>query len=176
MKKVIRLFIVFLILATSSKSIGQSTFTSVKYPYSFTIPDGWKIKEKIYLPETDAKIVDGKGNSFIVSVKSLPNEFKNKSIESMLSALSDDDIKMSQSPSDFENIIITKRGTTQVGRMVFYYVFCNAPFPDGYRLNHKMFYYIYQSKIYTIDCASISFMTLDVSPYLDVMLQTIKFK
>lgn len=171
-----RILLVVLLISIYGTSIGQTTFTSKKYPYSFTIPDGWKIKEKIYLPETDAKIVDGKGNSFIVSVKALPSEFKNKSIESMLSKLSDDEIKMSQSPSDFENIVITKRGTTQVGRMVFYYVFCNVPFPDGYRLNHKMFYYIYQSKIYTIDCASISFMTLDVSPFLDIMLQTIKFK
>ena len=176
MKDVIRMSLILILVSIYSTAIGQTTFTSKKYPYSFTIPDGWKIKEKIYLPETDAKIVDGKGNSFIVSVNILSNEFKNKSIESMLSKLSDDDIKMSQSPSDFENIIITKRGTTQVGKMIFYYVFSNAPFPDGYRLNHKMFYYIYQSKIYTIDCASISFMTLDVSPYLDVMLQTIKFK
>ena len=163
-------------IGSYTNAIGQTIFTSTKYPYSFTIPDGWKIKEKIYLPETDAKIVDGKGNSFIVSVKLLSNEFRGKSIESMLSKLSDDEIKMSQSPSDFENLILTKRGTTRIGSMVFYYVFSNAPFPDGYRLNHKMFYYIYQSRLYTIDLSSISFMTLNVSPYLDIMLQTIKFK
>lgn len=155
---------------------GQTTFTSSKYPYSFTIPNGWRAKNQIYFPETDAKIVDNRGNSFIVSVKLLPNEFRSKNVEVIFNTLSDDEIKMSQSPSDFENVRITKRGVTYIGGKAFYYVFCNVPFPDNLRLNHKMFYYIHQSRMYTIDCSSISSMTLDVAPFLDVMLQTLKFK
>lgn len=156
--------------------MGQTKFISSKYPYSFTIPEGWRIKDKIYLPETDAKIVDDRGNSFIVTVKQLPNELKGMSIDNLFNASTDEEIKMSLSPMGFENIRLTKRGTTYIGGKLFYYVFSNEPFPDGLRLNHKLFYTIYQSKVYTIDCASISSMSVEVAPYLEIMLQTVKFK
>jgi hypothetical protein len=176
MKKYTFVLIALMYLSAINNVIGQTTFTSSKYPYSFTIPDGWRSKDQIYFPETDAKIVDDRGNSFIVSVKLLPNEFRRKKVEDIFNTLSDEEIKISQSPSDFENVRITKRGVTYIGGRAFYYVFCNVPFPDNLRLNHKMFYYIHQSRIYTIDCSSISSMSLDVAPFLDVMLETLKFK
>lgn len=165
-----------LLIGLLSNAIGQTKFTSTKYPYSFTIPEGWRIKDKIYLPDTDAKIVDNRGNSFIVSVKPLPTELKGMTIENILNDISDEEMKMAQSPTGFENVRLTKRGTNYIGGKLFYYAFFNEPFPDGLRLNHKIFYYIHQSKVYTIDCASISSMTVDVSPYLEIMLQTVKFK
>lgn len=67
----------FIILITVSLNMmGQAKFTSTKYNYSFVIPDGWFSKDKIYNPDVDAKIVDGKGNSFIVSIKTFPTSSK----------------------------------------------------------------------------------------------------
>ena len=40
------------------------------------IPDGWYSKDEIYNPDVDAKIINGKGNSLIVSVKSFPTSTK----------------------------------------------------------------------------------------------------
>jgi hypothetical protein len=176
MKKIIMGLVLIMIVGTNLRSLAQTPFSSSKYPYSFSIPDGWSVKNKIYLPATDAKIVDGRGNSFIISVITMPNSYKGKSATQVLSQLTDDETKMSQSPTDFENIIITKRGTTYISGRPFYFVFCSTPFPDGLRLNHKMFYYFYKSHCYTIDCASISSMTTEVTPFLESMLLTLKFQ
>ena len=64
------------LLLTSLNVFSQTKFTSTKYNYSFIIPDGWHVKDKIFNPDVDAKIVDGKGNSFIVSIKTFPTATK----------------------------------------------------------------------------------------------------
>jgi hypothetical protein len=68
MQKTLLFFLVLLPITNFS----QTKFTSTKYNYSFIIPDGWHVKDKIFNPDVDAKIVDGKGNSFIVSIKTFP--------------------------------------------------------------------------------------------------------
>ena len=58
--------LLFFLVLIPITNFSQTKFTSSKYNYSFIIPDGWHVKEKIFNPDVDAKIVDGKGNSFIV--------------------------------------------------------------------------------------------------------------
>jgi hypothetical protein len=176
MKNIITFLIFMISIVFCTNAFGQTIFESTKYPYNFTIPDGWKIKEKIYLPETDAKIVDDRGNSFIISVKALPSEFKGRSAVILLSSQSDDAIKASLSPGNFESLIIYNRHSTNINGREFYYVSASAPFEGSLRLNHKLFYFNYKSKMYTIDCSSISSMTNEASVYFDLMLQTLKFK
>ena len=67
--------IIFLLSLMINSTSAQQRFKSPKYGYSFTIPDGWRIKNQIILLDTDVKIVDDKGNSFIVSV-STPFQFQ----------------------------------------------------------------------------------------------------
>lgn len=167
---------IFLLILISNNTISQTTFNSSKYPYTLIIPDGWRAKDKIYLPETDAKIVDDRGNSFIISVKTLPTEFNGKSAVKLLTSLPDDAIKASLSPGNFESLIIYNRQPTNINGREYYYVSASAPFEGSLRLNHKIFYLNYKSKMYTIDCSSISSMTNEASVYFDLMLQTLKFK
>ena len=167
---------IFLLILISNNTISQTTFNSSKYPYTLIIPDGWRAKEKIYLPETDAKIVDDRGNSFIISVKALPTEFKGSSAVKLLTSLPDDAIKASLSPGNFESLIIYNRQPTNINGREYYYVSASAPFEGSLRLNHKIFYLNYKSKMYTIDCSSISSMSNEASVYFDLMLQTLKFQ
>lgn len=167
---------IFLLILISNNTISQTTFNSSKYPYSLMIPDGWRAKDKIYLPETDAKIVDDRGNSFIISVKALPTEFNGRSAVKLLTSLPDDAIKASLSPGNFESLIIYNRQPTNINGREYYYVSASAPFEGSLRLNHKIFYLNYKSKMYTIDCSSISSMTNEASVYFDLMLQTLKFQ
>ena len=167
---------IFLLILISNNTISQTTFNSSKYPYSLMIPDGWRAKDKIYLPETDAKIVDDRGNSFIISVKALPTEFNGRSAVKLLTSLPDDAIKASLSPGNFESLIIYNRQQTNINGREYYYVSASAPFEGSLRLNHKIFYLNYKSKMYTIDCSSISSMTNEASVYFDLMLQTLKFQ
>lgn len=166
--------IVFILLINSI--YGQTVFNSSKYPYSLIVPDGWRAKDKIYLPETDAKIVDDRGNSFIISVKQLPFQFNTYSAVKLLNTLSDDDIKASLSPGGFDELLIYKRSVTYINGREFYYVSASSPFEGKLRLNHKLFYLNYKAKAYTIDCSSISSMTNETSVYFDLLLQTLKFK
>ena len=167
---------IFLLILISNNTISQTTFNSSKYPYTLIIPDGWRAKDKIYLPETDAKIVDDRGNSFIISVKALPTEFNGRSAVKLLTSLPDDAIKASLSPGNFESLIIYNRQPTNINGREYYYVSASAPFEGSLRLNHKIFYLNYKSKMYTIDCSSISSMTNEASVYFDLMLQTLKFQ
>lgn len=68
--------LLFLLVLLPITNFSQTKFTSTKYNYSFIIPDGWHVKDKIFNPDVDAKIVDGKGNSFIVFVKTFPTATK----------------------------------------------------------------------------------------------------
>ena len=171
-----RIFWILILILISNNTFGQTTFSSSKYPYTFIIPDGWRAKDKIYLPETDAKIVDDRGNSFIISVKALPSELNGRSAVKLLSSQSDEAIKASLSPGNFESLIIYNRQPTSINGREYYYVSASAPFEGSLRLNHKLFYLNYKSKMYTIDCSSISSMTNEASVYFDLMLQTLKFK
>lgn len=56
--------LLFLLVLFPITNFGQTKFTSAKYNYSFIIPDGWHVKDKIFNPDVDAKIVDGKETHF----------------------------------------------------------------------------------------------------------------
>ena len=53
-----------ILLFISFNVFSQTKFTSTKYNYSFIFPDGWHVKDKIFNPDVDAKIVDGKETHF----------------------------------------------------------------------------------------------------------------
>src|SRR5438105_673635 len=125
---------------------SQSIFKSSAYGYSFTIPEGWSIKDKIYTPGVDAKIVDGKGNSFIVSVKPIPAELKGVSTKQMLSNASNEEL-INNFCAAYDDCQILKRGTYFIEGKEFYYIHLSDPFKDGLRIIHKMFMYnLYNNK------------------------------
>ena len=155
-------------------SFSQANFKSYVYGYSFKIPDGWSIKDKIYNPGVDAKIVDGKGNSFVISVKKIPAELRGISTKEMFSSASNEEI-INNFCAVYDDCSILKRGTYFIDGKEFYYIHLSEPFKDGLRLIHKMFMYNYQSNAYSIDCSAISSMTIDTSPFFDLMLNTFKF-
>jgi hypothetical protein len=156
-------------------AIAQQVFKSSKYGYSFTIPDGWRIKNQTVLADTDAKIVDDKGNSFIVSINPLPTEYKKTTSVNLLSKASDQELIDIWAPS-YDNTFILRRGTTVVGGKEFYFVHLSSPFEGNLRLIHKMFMHNWGGYSISIDCASISSMTAETAVYFDVMLQSFKFK
>jgi hypothetical protein len=159
--------------AVSSTLTGQTVFKSPKYGYSFTVPDGWRVKDEIYLPGTDAKIVDGKGNSFIVTVKPLPADYRNVSAKSLLEKSSNEEL-VELWASSYDNAYVLKRGSTFIADKEFYYVHMSFPYEGNLRLIHKMFMYNWKGNTVTIDCASISSMTAETSVYFEMMLKTLR--
>lgn len=154
---------------------GQTLFRSQKYGYSFTIPDGWQIKNQIVLPGTDAKIVDNRGNSLIVTVTQLPADYKYTTSKNLLEKASDQEL-IEIWAATYDNAYILKRGSTIVDGKEFYFVHMSCPFEGSLRLIHKMFMYNWKGYSFSIDCASISSMTYETSVYFDVMLNTFKFQ
>ena len=153
---------------------GQTLFKSAKYGYSFTIPAGWRVKDQIVLPGTDAKIVDDKGNSFIITINPLPVEYKNTTSKSLLEKATDQDL-IELWASAYDNAYILRRGAKMVNGKEFYFVHMSCPFEGSLRLIHKMFMYNWKGNSVSIDCASISNMTAETSVYFDVMLETFRF-
>ena len=171
MKISILLIMSFFVITTLT---GQTVYKSPKYGYSLTIPDGWRVKNEIYFPGTDVKIVDDKGNSFIVTVKPLPAEFKNVTAKSLLEKSSNEEL-IELWAASYDNAYVLKRGSTFIADKEFYYVHISFPFEGSLRLIHKMFMYNWKGNTVTIDCASISSMTAETSVYFELMLKTFRF-
>ncbi len=154
---------------------AQQFYRSPKFGYSLTIPSGWRVKDQIVMPNTDVKIVDDRGNSFVVSITPLPSEFRNTSATKLLSKASNQDL-IDLWASTYSYSYIMKRGTTIVSGKEFYFAHLNCPFQDGLRLIHKMYMYNWKGRSVSIDCASISSMEDETSVYFDVMIQTFKLE
>lgn len=166
--------LILILWFTSITLFAQEVFKSSKYGYSFIIPDGWHVKSKIVLPETDAKIVDDRGNSFVVTIKPLTEAYKKVSAVKLFSDATDQELIDIFAPS-YDNSYILRRGITVVGGKDFYFVHMSCPFEGNLRLIHKMFMCNRNGYSISIDCASISSMTEETSVYFDVMLRSFKF-
>lgn len=152
---------------------GQTKFTSAKYNYSFIIPDGWHVKEKIFNPDVDAKIVDGKGNSFIVSIKTFPTSTKLTARQQMETTTNRE--LEEQFDAVFGNAKIVKRGVVYVGFKECYYIHLLTPFQNGLKLYHKQFLYSEGFRMLSVDACSIETYLDETTPAFAIMIDTFKF-
>ena len=162
-----------LLLLTSLNVISQTKFTSAKYNYSFIIPDGWHVKDKIFNPEVDAKIVDGKGNSFIVSIKTFPTSTK-LTVKQQMESTTNQEME-EQFNAVYGTAKVIKRGSVFVGLKECYYIHLLTPFQDGLQLYHKNFYYSEGYRILSIDACSIETYLYETTPAFALMIDTFKF-
>lgn len=162
-----------LLLLTSLNVISQTKFTSAKYNYSFIIPDGWHVKDKIFNPEVDAKIVDGKGNSFIVSIKTFPTATQLTAKQQMESTTNQE--MEEQFNAVYGTAKIIKRGVVYVGLKECYYIHLLTPFQDGLQLYHKQFLYSEGYRMLSIDACSIETYLDETTPAFALMIDTFKF-
>ncbi|MEY3500888.1 MAG: hypothetical protein RL308_2557 [Bacteroidota bacterium] len=169
MQKTLLFFLVLLPITNFS----QTKFTSTKYNYSFIIPDGWHVKEKIFNPDVDGKIVDGKGNSFIVSIKTFPTATK-QTIKQQMAPINTQELE-EQFNAVYGTARIVKRGTFIIDLKEFYYLHMLTPFENGLQLYHKQFAYSYGNRVLTIDACSIETYLDETTPAFAIMLDTFKF-
>jgi hypothetical protein len=165
--------LLFILLLTSLNVISQTKFTSAKYNYSFIIPDGWYVKDKIFNPEVDAKIVDGKGNSFIVSIKTFPTATQLTAKQQMESTTNQE--MEEQFNAVYGTAKVIKRGSVVVGLKECYYIHLLTPFQDGLQLYHKEFFYSEGFRILSIDACSIETYLDETTPAFALMIDTFKF-
>jgi hypothetical protein len=163
----------FLFVLLPLINFGQIKFISDKYNYSFIIPDGWHVKDKIYNPDVDAKIVDGKGNSFIVSIKKFPTSTKQTTKQQMVPITTQE--LEEQFNAVYGTARIVKRGTFIIDLKEFYYLHMLTPFENGLQLYHKQFAYSYGNIVLTIDACSIETYLDETTPAFAIMLDTFKF-
>lgn len=165
--------VIFILVIIPSLSFGQTKFTSSKYNYTFVIPDGWHVKDKIYNPDVDAKIVDGKGNSFVISIVNFPTS-------TTLSAPQENaNVSNSELEAQFDavygNTKIVKRGSFSISFKDFFFIHLLTPFENGGKLYHKQFFYNEGYKVMSIDACSIETYLDETSPAFAIMLNTLKF-
>lgn len=163
----------FILLMTSLSVFSQTKFTSTKYNYSFIIPYGWYVKDKIFNPDVDAKIVDGKGNSFIVSIKTFPTASQLTAKQQMESTTNQE--MEEQFNAVYGTAKVVKRGSVFVGLKECYYIHLLTPFQNGLQLYHKEFYYSEGYRILTIDACSIETYLDETTPAFSIMIDTFKF-
>lgn len=162
----------FILILTTFNVFSQTKFTSAKYNYSFIIPDGWHVKEKIFNPDVDAKIVDGKGNSFIVSIKTFPTTIK-QTIKQQMVPITTQEFE-EQFNAVYGTARIVKRGTFIIDLKEFYYLHMLTPFENGLQLYHKQFAYSFGNRVLTIDACSIETYLDETTPAFAIMLDTFK--
>ena len=164
--------LLFLLVLLPIANFAQTKLTSAKYNYSFIIPDGWHVKDKIYNPVVDAKIVDGKGNSFIVSIKTFPTATK-QTIKQQMAPVTTQELE-EQFNAVYGTARIVKRGTFIIDLKEFYYLHMLTPFENGLQLYHKQFAYSYGNRVLTIDACSIETYLDETTPAFAIMLDTFK--
>lgn len=166
-------YLLIILIMVPLNMMGQTKFTSAKYDYSFVIPDGWFSKDKIYNPDVDAKIVDGKGNSFIVSIKTFPTSTKLTAKQQMVD--SSDQKLEEQFNAVYGETKIVKRGTVIIGLKEFYYFHLLTPFQNGIKLYHKQFLYSEGYRMMSIDASSIQTFVDETTPAFAIMISTFEF-
>jgi len=167
-RKLLFLFVFFPITI-----FGQTKLTSTHYNYSFIIPDGWYAKDKIYNPNVDSKIVDGKGNSFIVAIQKFPTSTKLTATQ-LMSGYTNEELE-EQFNAVYGKTKVVKRGTVFVGLKEFYYIHLLTPFQDGFQLYHKQFLYYEGSKMLSLDACSIETYLDETTPVFAIIIDTFKF-
>jgi hypothetical protein len=165
--------LIFFLVLFPLANFGQTKFTSAKYNYSFIIPDGWHVKEKIFNPDVDAKIVDGKGNSFIVSIKTFPTAIQ-LTAKQQMGSTTNQEIE-EQFNAVYGTAKVVKRGAVFVGLKECYYIHLLTPFQDGLQLYHKQFMYSEGYRILSIDACSIETYLDETTPAFALMIDTFKF-
>lgn len=165
--------VLLLLVVIPLNLLAQTKFTSAKYNYSFIIPDGWHVKDKIFNPDVDAKIVDGKGNSFIVSIKTFPTSTKLTARQQMETTTNRE--LEEQFNAVYGNAKIVKRGIVYVGLKECYYIHLLTPFQDGLKLYHKQFLYSEGYRMLSIDTCSIETHIDETTPAFAIMIDTFKF-
>lgn len=162
-----------LIIVLPLSIFGQTKISGSKYNYSFVVPDGWHSKDKIYSPDVDTKIIDGKGNSFIVTVVTFPTS-TNLTAKQQLATTTNKALE-EQFNSIYSNTQIVKRGSVFIDSKDCYYIHLYTPFTKGSRLLHKMIYYSEGYKMMCIDACSIDSYTQQTTPEFAVMVGSFKF-
>jgi hypothetical protein len=165
--------LLFLLVLLPITILGQTQFTSIKYNYSFVMPDSWVQKDKIYNPDVDAKIVDGRGNSFIVSIIKFPTS-TDLTAKQQMENVSNQELE-EQFNAVYGDTEIVKRGRVFIGLKEFYYLHLLTPFKDGLKLYHKQFLYSEGYNMMSIDACSIETFVDENSPSFAIMLSTFKF-
>ena len=101
----------------------------------------------------DAKIVDGKGNSFIVSIKTFPTATK-LTAKQQMATISTQELE-GQFNAVYGTARIVKRGTFPIDLKEFYFLYMLTPFENGLQLCHKQFAYSKGNRVLNIDAYSI---------------------
>jgi hypothetical protein len=155
------------------RSFGQEAFTSTKYNYSFTIPVGWFKKDIYYNTGIDAKIIDGKGNSFVVSVSSKTN---NNTLNDDFTSLSNSDIETQLSTVlHLTGVTVISRSFVNIDKNQFYLIESKADLEKGGSTYSRM-YTCYKGKLsITLTATAMDYMRATINPTLDKILQSFKF-
>lgn len=164
----------FLLVVVPLNLLGQTKFISSKYNYSFVFPDGWYQKDKIFIPDVDAKIVDNKGNSFVVSVKTFPTATQLTAKQQL--AMTSNQALEEQFNAVYSTTKIVKRGSFLIGLKEFYYFHLLTPYAEDHKLYHKLFFYSEGFRMLTIDACAIDSYIDETSPAFVIMISTFELQ
>jgi hypothetical protein len=170
MKKLIfQLFCFFLPLV----ALSQTEFKSKRFNYSFTIASGWSIKDKIFDPESDAKLTDGKGNTFYVKIKTsiIPG---NQTAKEYWETKSDKEIDSTLSTVDCK-AKVTERGSLTVDGEEFYYIYSVKKFANDTKTFNRSYYLNHQSRTYIITTKSVDTDKDKTKKDIEAMINSFKF-
>jgi hypothetical protein len=129
----------FIILVVWSNINAQGVFKSPNFGYLLTYPEGWYLKDKTYMPNIDCKIIDGNGNSFIISVapSSLTSEEYLKQIEQYSSY----DLKKGFMTSNHKKNEILLKERRVLNSRICYYIKMKSLMTTGNTLISELYLY-----------------------------------
>jgi hypothetical protein len=171
MKKV---FFLILGLCLPLLVLSQNEFKSKRFNYSFTIAGGWYIKDKIYDPQSDVKLTNGKGDLFVVKIN-VPNMSNTKTAKEKWGYMTNKQIDSTLSVENCKAKVLEK-GSLVVDGKEFYYIFSLKQYDEGNKFYCRSYYLYEKSLNFTINTTSNDPVKDAIKSDIDDMVKSIDFK
>ncbi|MEI6852164.1 MAG: hypothetical protein WCL06_04945 [Bacteroidota bacterium] len=171
MKKV---FFLILGLCLPFLLMSQNEFKSKRFNYSFSIAGGWYIKDKIFDPQSDVKLTNGKGDLFVVKIN-VPNMSNTKTAKEVWGNMTTKQIDSSFSVENCKAKVLEK-GTLTVDGKEFYYIFSLKQYDKDTKYYCRSYYLYEKSLNFIINTISSDPVKEATKSDIDDMVKSIDFK
>ncbi|HUH75242.1 MAG TPA: hypothetical protein VLZ75_12680 [Chitinophagales bacterium] len=173
MNKNIKILFLALMCFMTFQLNAQNTFKSSKYGYTLSYPEIWKIKDVYYMPNIDFKLIDGNGNSFIVSVSS--TQFSTEGYIKEIEKLSTTQLANGFKNSNFKSVDILLKERRSLNNKECYYIKMKSLLSTGKFLISELYIYSSGKYEYAINASYNQNEAEILSPIIKKMMSSFKF-
>ena len=148
-----RMLLMISFLVGFNYTYSQTPYHNSKFGYSFTIPEGWKVKDEQTSYDNDLKLVNGKGSSVVINVDKLTPDINNRTAKDIYDQFTDSQL-LEMYRAMIPSIKLINRGSVDYNGIEFYYINLEIPQGTAPHMLSKIFVVHSEGKryVFTFNC------------------------